>query len=565
MGLLCHYVFQPVIKLIQFVFSIIEFLLVQVCKFITELVNVLVNILSYICNTITQSVCGAVCGLICGICSFFCGIFGCDCGCENVCNNVCNTITKLVCGWTYILQWVLNAIVVLVCNYIVQAFLVLLHYIEAVVVMILTWICTVIDVIIQWILCWTYIAEIFNNTDLRYIKMAPKIVTNSKGDSRWFVHVANSVPGGYTASPVVDSASPVYILSSLGLPLLPSVDNNNNLSFNVVEVDRSGLITGRLTGQQGTPLLYYPYKVIEIADHLMVDVFTSTGTESGLNSTFNSKNYTDNLLTYSDVTQQTLKSKGILKSNVYTNWSDKFVGNASDSNFFGDNTNHDFGIRVDVDNCNHPTNTFVHIVNDIQFAPPNTDIAENMSCGAGQTLTFLQTNYLLLNKNSDDTAITNYFVSEYDSDDGSTGCNDLLGYTIINYSSKRNPIFTNNEVLPYSNNNNEMMSRIIQNIKSNPAIVRTAETFIHEAAHQCGLFHDKDSPDCENDATLHVAKVMNPGGSLRRVFTRLQWCMIWNNQSVTTSPFSIDVDFNRSNIAPELPDTIVPPTGGGIR
>jgi phage-related protein len=65
MGFVCHYVFQPVIKFIQFAFSVIEFFLVQICKFITELVNVLVNILSYICNTVTQSVCGAVCGVIC--------------------------------------------------------------------------------------------------------------------------------------------------------------------------------------------------------------------------------------------------------------------------------------------------------------------------------------------------------------------------------------------------------------------------------------------------------------------------------------------------------------------
>jgi hypothetical protein len=556
MGFVCHYVFQPVIKFIQFAFSVIEFFLVQICKFITELVNVLVNILSYI----------AVCGVICGICGFFCGIFGCDCHCENFCKNVCNTITKWVCGWTYILQWVLNAIVVLVCNYIVKAIIVILHYIEAVVTMILTWVCSVIDVIIQWFLCWTYIAEIFNNTDTRYFKIAPKIIPNSQGDSRWFVHVANPVvsTGSGAAIPaVVDTLAPIYILSADGLPLLAEVDSDNNVTYNVIAVEpRTGVITGRRTGQQGTPLLYYPYKVIEIADHLFADKFASNGLESGNNSVPGTKTYTDNLLTYSDATQTVLGTTPT--SNVYANWPDKFVGNSSDSNFYGDNTNPDIGLRVDVNNCNHSTNTFINLVDNMQFAPPDTDIAENMSCGAGQSLTFLQTNYLLLNKNSDDNAVTNYFVSEYNGDDGSTGCNDLLNYVIINYSSKRNALFTNAEVLPYTPNTNQMMARIVQNIKSNPTIVRTAETLLHENFHQNGLFHDKDNPDCENDQTFHVSKSMNPGGSVRRILTRLQWCMIWNNYYMVSSPLDNQVEFNRTHVARELPDVIVTTNGGQI-
>jgi len=42
-----------------------------------------------------------------------------------------------------------------------------------------------------------------------------------------------------------------------------------------------------------------------------------------------------------------------------------------------------------------------------------------------------QTNFLMLNKDSDSSAVTTYFVSKYDANDSSVGCNDLLGYTII--------------------------------------------------------------------------------------------------------------------------------------
>ena len=47
MGLVCQLVFQPVIKFIQIVVSIIEYILVQICRLIQELVNVVIQVLQY--------------------------------------------------------------------------------------------------------------------------------------------------------------------------------------------------------------------------------------------------------------------------------------------------------------------------------------------------------------------------------------------------------------------------------------------------------------------------------------------------------------------------------------
>ena len=221
MGLLCQLVFQPVIKLIQVVVSVIEFILVQICRLIQELVNVITQVLEYLCNTIVHTVCNAVCSLICGICDFFCGIFGCDCGCENVCNSVCNVVTDVVCAWTYVLTTVLQFITRLVCTYILQGILVILNLIEAIVTMVLTWVCTLIDIIINWFICWTYLGEIFNNTKPRCFRVAPKIIRNSKGHSDWFVYVNNPNADG-----VVDPNLQTYILSDQGKPLVPVVNTD---------------------------------------------------------------------------------------------------------------------------------------------------------------------------------------------------------------------------------------------------------------------------------------------------------------------------------------------------
>src|SRR5438094_8948223 len=106
MGLVCQLVFTPVFKRIHAIVTVVEVILVQVCRLIQELVNVVTEVLTYVCNTVVHTVCSAVCSVVCGICDLFCGIFGCDCGCENVCNNVCDTVTDVVCGWTYVLQTV---------------------------------------------------------------------------------------------------------------------------------------------------------------------------------------------------------------------------------------------------------------------------------------------------------------------------------------------------------------------------------------------------------------------------------------------------------------------------
>lgn len=550
MGLICQLVFQPVIRLIQVVVSVVEWVLVQVCRVIQEAVAVVTEVLTYICNTVVQTVCGAVCGVVCGICDFFCGIFGCDCGCENVCNNVCNTVTNVVCGWTYVLQTVLEFVTRLVCNYILQAIIELINVIEAVVTMVLTWVCTLIDVGIRWFLCWTYIADLFDSTKQRRFRVAPKIVPNSSGYSDWFVYVGNPGPRGR-----VDQTGRGYILSDRGRPLVPIVDDDGAVGY--FEVTTEGdVITGELRrgdGRhehvEGRPLLYYPYKVIEISSHLLGDVFAGDPADDGSGTDFHR-----NLLTYNANVQAWLEADGELASNNYNAWPGKYTSPGS-LDFFGDRSISDMGMRVDRDStCSHPTNAFLHLNSEITFTPGNTDIAENMKCGAGQTLTLDETNFLMVNK-ADGSAVTTYFVSNYNPSESSVGCNDLLGYTVVTFDGGDSPIFVDDKVLPFSADTNTMMSRIVENISANQDIVRVGETYLHECGHQCGLLHDTDKPDCENDATLHIAKLMNPNADVRRAYTRLQWCMVrtsWYMTGRSITPFTQ---------APELPDSGSRPSG----
>lgn len=542
--MLCQLVFQPVIRVIQITVTVIEYILVQVCQLIQQLVSVVTQVLQWVCNNVVQTVCGAVCSVVCGICDFFCGIFGCDCGCENVCNSVCNTVTNVVCGWTYVLQTVLQWVTTLVCNYILQAILAILNILEAIVTMILTWVCSLIDVVIRWFLCWTHLAEIFNNTDPRWLKVAPKIIRNDQGYSDWFVYVNNADAKGQ-----VDQV-PQYILSDTGVPLLPVVDRDSGeVTYCEVETERDR-ITGvlRRKGEgyvPGQPLLYYPYKVMEISSHLLADIFASTPADDGRGT-----DYHQNLLTYAPKVQNELAGDQQLAGNNYNAWSGKYSVPSS-SDYFGDGSITDMGMRVDTDStCSHPTNAFLHLVNgEIEFTPGNTAVAETMSCGAGQTLTFDQTNFLMLNKDTDSSAVTTYFVSKYNADDASVGCNDLLGYTIVTFEGSEQVLFVKQKVLRYEQSTIKMMAKIVENIEpgDNAAIIRVAETYLHECGHQCGLLHDTSAPDCENDTTLHISKLMNPSGSVRRAYTRIQWCM------VRTSPYMTSRELESFTQAPELP------------
>lgn len=546
MGLVCQLVFQPVIRLVQIVVAVVEYILVAICRVIQELVSVVKRVLKYLCHDVVHTVCNAVCSVVCGICDFFCGIFGCDCHCENVCHNVCNVVTDVVCAWTYVLETVLEYVTRLVCNYILQAIIRFLHLVEAIVTMVLTWVCSLIDVFIRWLLCWTYIAEIFGGTRQRRFRVAPKIVPNGAGHSDWFVYVNNADAKGR-----VDPNARLYVLSDRGLPLLPVVDDETR-SVRYLEVaTRGDTITGRLRRDPngdpvpGRPFLWYPYKVMEIASHLFGDVFGSDPGDNGKGTDFR-----DNLFTYTPNVQAWLESDGRLAENNYNDWSVKYT-NPSDSDYFGDGSLSDMGLRVDRDaTCSRPTNTFLHLVNEgIGFTPLNSRVAEEMTCGAGQTLDFEETNFLMLNKEGA-ASVTTYFVSRYSADESSVGCNDLLGYTIVTFEGSGSPLFVAARVLPFHEDTNEMMTAIVENVSADASnIVRVAETYVHECGHQCGLLHDTDAPDCEDDTTLHISKVMNPGGSVRRAFTRLQWCMVRGSSYVTSrsaEPFTQ---------APELPDS----------
>jgi hypothetical protein len=81
-----------------------------------------------------------------------------------------------------------------------------------------------VDLIIRWLLCWTYIAELFNkifgDTRERRFRVAPKIIRNEDGYSDWFVYANNGDAGGN-----VDQNASQYILSDEGRPLLPVADS----------------------------------------------------------------------------------------------------------------------------------------------------------------------------------------------------------------------------------------------------------------------------------------------------------------------------------------------------
>src|SRR5260370_14801342 len=135
------------------------------------------------------------------------------------------------------------------------------------------------------------------------------------------------------------------------------------------------------------------------------------------------------------------------------------------------------GMRVDtVSTCSLPTNASLHLIDGIGLTAGNTDIAENMKCGTGQTLTFDETNFLMLNKD-DGSAVTTYLVSKYNPDESSVGCNDLLGYTIVIFDGATGWIFIQTKALKFAADANEMMTRIVENISgTNEQIVRVAET-----------------------------------------------------------------------------------------
>jgi hypothetical protein len=253
--------------------------------------------------------------------------------------------------------------------------------------------------------------------------------------------------------------------------------------------------------------------------------------------------------------QAWLAAAGRLAANNYNVWGSKHT-TASATDYFGDLSQPDMGIRVDSDaTCSRATNTFLHLANGgIQFTPPHTGVAENMICGAGQTLSFEDTDFLMLNK-ADGSSVTTYFVSKYDADEASVGCNDLLGYTVVTFEGSGQPLLVERTVLPFAADTNQMMSLIVANVTTRRSeIVRVAETYLHECGHQSGLLHQSDEPECADPTTLHIARVMNPGGSVRRAFSRLEWCMVRGTVPVTTSSLT---PFTQ---APELPDSGSLPT-----
>ena len=235
----------------------------------------------------------------------------------------------------------------------------------------------------------------------------------------------------------VDQLLEGYILSDEGKPLTPVRDDVTGIFTYYEVLTRGDRILDRLRTEEGEyvpgrPFLYYPNKVMEIASHLFGDIFAGDASDDGRGTTPE-----ENLLTYSPNVQAWLADAKALATNNYNAWPDKY-STPSSSDYFGDRSIADIGVRVDTDDtCSRPTNTFLHLIDDIGFTPPDTDVAETMTCGAGQTLTLDQTDFLLQNKHPNGYAVTTYFVSRYDSSSSSVGCNDVLGYTNVTFQGTR--------------------------------------------------------------------------------------------------------------------------------
>src|SRR5258708_13543008 len=124
--------------------------------------------------------------------------------------------------------------------------------------MILEWGWWLIGLLIRWLLCWTYIAEIFNNTEQRRFRVAPKIVPNNKGYSDWFVYVNNPGLRG-----TVDQNAQGYILSDTGQPLLPIVNDSGDIAYYQVATEGAFITRELKRGARdgyfhGHPLLHTP-------------------------------------------------------------------------------------------------------------------------------------------------------------------------------------------------------------------------------------------------------------------------------------------------------------------
>jgi hypothetical protein len=642
MGVVYRLIFQPLISVLGVIIAISENVLGTVCSMTTSIADLLTNIFEWVSDDMVPYVCKHVS-------DFICTLYG-ICDAKHRCRHVSDYISDLVIngarGLMYTLRWITQQSVILICNYIIQYILIVLNYIDAIVSISLIWVGISIDTGIQAILCWTHIAEFYNNRRPRYFKITPKIVPNDQGHSDWFIYVSNDIGTTVATNSVPTVAGPTtiiipkgnttiaagsttdqittesvtnpdgtteqlpsftssavdrdnkYILSDKGKPLRPHIIDGICTYYEVAVDTTSGNITGSFAFHidpitlvrsriQGFPLLYYPYKIIEIADHMFSNIFGTNGLEVGSatythNPPFTpaptgySDPYTLNLLTYKPRTQAQLGTgfassltagqfADQLTHNVYANWTDKFSGGfttAAAGTVSG--YQEDIGTRVSRDGCcNHRTNTSFNLTTDISYTPPSTSCAEKLGCGSGLALTFDQTNFLVSNKDNDDTVITTYFVNKYQTDEASLGCSDLLGYTINRFSDvvgdlgggTQTNLFVSltPNIFVYSPNKNIMMATVVNDIINNGtlAMIGIAENFIHGIAHQCGLLTQTDKPVC-NNPTLNVSKIMNPHELIRRVFSRMEWCMIWNSDYVTEhKPIGGGV-FNDNPIAPEI-------------
>src|SRR5262249_14814111 len=164
-------------------------------------------------------------------------------------------------------------------------------------------------------------------------------VRNNEGYSDWFVYVNNADEAGNVPQNVQG-----YILSDQGRPLVAVADSESGAIVYYEVETRGNFIIGNLKRKDGRkgeyitgqPLLYYPYKVLEIASHLFGDIFASNPGDDGSGTDFHK-----NLFTYNSNVQAWLASAGNLANNQYNSWQGKQDKTSTD--YFGDGSISDMG------------------------------------------------------------------------------------------------------------------------------------------------------------------------------------------------------------------------------
>lgn len=308
--------------------------------------------------------------------------------------------------------------------------------------------------------------------------------------------------------------------------------------------------------------MYYPEKVVEIADRLMGGTFaddddsqTSTDLTKFSYKTQSTKNeYNNNVVSDlpNSVDQRCLSSSlKTLSTPVAFTDTMKFSEIIKD---LGDRFTkcvryRDYGIRVlnkDSDNCNNSgsinTNVRIHCCG-FRFVC-NTNL---VSIDSDYKFDINDYKFLVSNKNDQSNVLTVYFVNQHVEKDGDLSCADLFGYVFCSFNNLDGSSRLVKSSAPYSSS--VTMTEIVNNFLDKKVVVSAAEDLIHSVCHQVGLMHTCDEVEDDDMKRDDIVRVMyhkkcgdkknrcdcksekkcgkvNHDTFIRRVLTPMEWCML---------------------------------------